>query len=45
MKEEKWQEAIAAWQRVKAQAEIDIAQADLYIEAINTHLNNKPEEG
>lgn len=45
MSKEKWQEAIKAWERVKAQAEIDIAQADLYIQAINTHLNtiNKEE--
>jgi len=39
MNKDKWLEAIKAWERVKAQAEIDLEQADLYIEAINTHLN------
>ena len=44
MLKEKWEEAIKAWERVKAQAEIDIEQANLYIKAINTHLNTKTEE-
>lgn len=43
MTKEKWLEAITAWERVKAQAEIDIAQANLYIEAINIHLNKTTE--
>lgn len=41
---EKWEEAIKAWERIKAQAEIDISQAELYINAINTHLNTKTGE-
>jgi len=44
MNKEKWEEAIKAWTKVKEQAKIDIEQADLYIEAINTHLNTKTEE-
>jgi hypothetical protein len=44
MKREKWEEALKAWQRVKDQAEIDIAQADLYTAAINTHLNTNMED-
>ena len=35
----KWEEGIAAWTKVKAQAEIDIEQADLYIKAIKDHLS------
>ncbi len=41
MPKEKWEEAIKAWERIKAQAEIDIAQAELYIKAINTLFNTK----
>ena len=41
MTPEKWQEGIDAWTKIKAQAEIDIEQADLYIAAIRTHLNKE----
>lgn len=40
MTPEKWQEAIKAWERVKEQAQIDIEQAELYLAAIHSHLNN-----
>jgi hypothetical protein len=39
MPREKWEEAIKAWERVKAQAEIDIYQANLYLAAIKIHLD------
>lgn len=44
MNKEKWQEAITVWTKVRDQAEIDLAQANLYLEAINTHLNKESEE-
>lgn len=40
MDKAKWEDGIAAWTKIKAQAEIDIEQANLYIAAINTHLNS-----
>lgn len=42
MNREKWQEARKAWERVKQQGEIDIEQANLYLEAIDKHLNTLP---
>jgi hypothetical protein len=41
MSREKWEEARKTWGNVKAQAEIDLAQADLYLQAIDTHLNSE----
>jgi len=38
MKKEDWQKGIDAWTKIKAQAEIDIEQANLYIEAIKKKL-------
>ena len=33
-----WHEGIKAWEKIKKQSEIDIAQADLYIAAIKTKI-------
>ena len=41
MDRKKWEEAVKAWEGVKEQAEINMAQADVYIAAINAHLNNE----
>ena len=43
MNKEKWQEAVTVWTKVKDQAEIDLAQANLYLDAINKHLNKETE--
>ena len=39
MPKEKWEEAIVVWTKVRDQAEIDLAQANLYLDAIDKHLN------
>ena len=44
MPKEKWEEAKNVWMKVRDQAEIDLAQANLYLQAIDTHLNNHSEE-
>lgn len=44
MPPEKWEEAKTVWIKVRDQAEIDLAQANLYLDAINTHLNKQSEE-
>ena len=38
MKKEDWQKGIDAWEKVKLQAQIDLEQADLYIEAIKKKI-------
>jgi hemerythrin-like domain-containing protein len=43
MTPEKWAEAITAWTKIKEQAEIDLAQANLYLDAIDKHLNKEKE--
>lgn len=44
MPKEKWEEAKNVWMKVRDQAEIDLAQANLYLQAIDTHLNNPGEK-
>ena len=39
MNKENWEEGIKAWTKIKEQAEIDIEQANLYIEAIQSKIN------
>lgn len=41
MSPEKWEEAKVVWTKVRDQAEIDLAQANLYLDAIDKHLNNQ----
>ena len=41
MSPEKWEEAKAVWTKVREQAEIDLAQANLYLDAIDKHLNKE----
>lgn len=38
MKNEEWQKGIDAWENVKRQAQIDLEQADLYIQAIKNKM-------
>lgn len=38
MDRKKWEDGIAAWTKVKEQAQIDIEQAELYIQAIENKL-------
>jgi hypothetical protein len=40
MNAEEWKKGIEAWNRVKQQAEIDMEQADLYIEAIKNKMES-----
>lgn len=44
MPPEKWQEAITVWTKVRDQAQIDLAQANLYLDAIDKHLNKQSED-
>jgi hypothetical protein len=38
MNKDDWMKGIEAWERVKKQAEIDMEQAELYIQAIKEKL-------
>ena len=38
MKKSDWEKGLAAWENVKLQAEIDLEQATLYIEAIKKKI-------
>jgi len=38
MNKTQWEEGIAAWEKVKTQAEIDMEQAELYIKAIEQKI-------
>lgn len=40
MQKEDWEKGIEAWERVKKQAQIDIEQAELYIQAIKKKIEN-----
>lgn len=44
MNREKWEEAVTVWTKVRDQAEIDLAQANLYLDAIDKHLNKEKQE-
>lgn len=44
MNKAKWEEAKAAWTKIQEQAEIDLAQSTLYLEAIDKHLNSIKED-
>ena len=35
MEKEEWQKGIDAWEKVKKQAQIDLEQSELYIQAIS----------
>jgi hypothetical protein len=37
---EDWIKGKEAWERIKKQAEIDLEMSNLFIEAINIHLNS-----
>lgn len=45
MKVEEWKQGLEAWGKVKKQAELDMEQADLYIEAINKKILEVEKDG
>ena len=40
MTKEDWEKGLTAWENIKKQAEIDIEQADLFIEKIKERLES-----
>ena len=42
MKADEWNKGIEAWEKVRKQAEIDMEQADLYIQAIKNKIKTLP---
>ena len=44
MKADEWNKGIEAWEKVRKQAEIDMEQADLYIQAIRNKIKKLPKE-
>ena len=44
MDRKQWLEAKEAWEKIKDQGRISVDEANLFIEAINTHLNSLPVE-
>ena len=44
MPPELWEQAITTWTKVRDQAHIDLAQANLYLDAIDKHLNKEKQE-
>ncbi len=44
MNKEEWQKGLDAWINVKKQAALDVEQATLYIEAIESKIKSFPKE-
>lgn len=45
MTAQEWEKGIEAWTKVKNQAQIDMEQAELYIQAIKNKINEVNEDG